>query len=237
MLALLLLACNPDPGELDQTVGYRDGTDDGPTSGERGSVKISEVMWAGSVTNDGTYDASDIFIELRNESARPVRVTGWQIRLSGTVDKTFIIPPPTEFAGLEDGLIPVGAHVFIATKTTGCFPSPDFLIPTLEIPFGDPFRLTLRDADERLIEPIGNEYVPPFAGGYDYVRARSMERVQLMFGGAGMEPSSWHFYTPTEVDVPNNTGIAEGCQDNTLASPGMPNSPDYSGAYSTGSFE
>lgn len=237
MLWLFLFACNPDPGELDQTVGYRDGSDDGPTSGERGSVKITEVLWSGSVTNAGDHDATDVFIEIRNESARPVRLTGWQIELTGSIARTYTIPAPTEFSGLEDDLVQVGEHVFIATKTTGCFPEPDFLIPELVLPEGDPFELTLRDADERLIEPIGSEYAPPFAGGYDLVRTRSMERVELMFGGAGREPSSWHFYTPSEVDVPNNIHVAEGCQEYTLASPGMANSPDYSGAYSTGSFE
>ena len=237
MLWLFFFACNPDPGELDQTVGYRDGSDDGPTSGERGTVKITEVLWAGSVTNDGTHDLGDVFIELRNESARPIRLTDWQIELTGAIERTFTIPPPTEFSGLEDDLVQVGEHVFIATKTSGCFPAPDFLIPDLVLPHGDAFQLTLRDADERLIEPVGSEYAPAFAGGYDLVRARSMERVELMFGGSGMEPSSWHFYTPSEVDVPNNTQIAEGCQEYTLASPGLPNSPDYSGAYSTGSFE
>ncbi|MFT4978989.1 MAG: hypothetical protein ACI8S6_004899 [Myxococcota bacterium] len=236
-LMFLFLACNPDPGELDQTVGYRDGSDDGPTSGERGSVKISEILWSGSVTNDGTHDSSDVFIEIRNESARPIRITDWQLTVSGAREQTYLIPDPVDESGLEDGFIEVGQHVFIATKTTGCFPAPHFLIPELELPYGDGFRLTLRDADERLIEPVGSEDAPTFAGGYDYVRSRSMERVELMFGGAGSEPSSWHYYTPAEVDVPNNTFVAEGCQDNTLASPGLPNSPDYSGAYSTGSFE
>lgn len=237
VFALGLMACNPDPGELTQTVGYRDGTDDGATSGERGTVKISEILWSGSVTNDGTHDPTDIFIELRNESARPVRLTNWQLQVSGTDTVTFLIPEPTEFSELEDGLVNVGEHVYIATKTTGCFPAPDFIIEDLALPFGDPFRVTLRDSDERLIELAGNREAPPFAGGYDYVRSRSMEKVELMFGGNGSEPSSWHFYTPAEVDVPNNTRIAEGCQENTLASPGLPNSPDYSGAYSTGSFE
>ena len=225
----LILACNPDPGELTQTIGYRDGTDGGTSSGERGSVKISEVLWSGTVRADGTYDATDQFIELRNESMRTVNVTGWQIEIDAGIERTIIIP--------EMAPIPVGQHVFLATKNTGCFPTPDAVIPDLQLQYGEPLRLTLVDSDERLIEPIGNTGSPPYAGGYDLVRSRSMERVELMFGGSGMEPGSWHYYTPAEVDVPNNDRIAGDCQAYTLASPGRPNSPDYSGAYSTGSFE
>jgi len=228
-MLLLLLGCNPDPGDPTQTIGYRDGTDTATSSGERGSVKISEVMWAGSVSSDGTHDPTDQFIELRNESARPVNLTGWQLEVDAGVQVTVILP--------ELPLIEVGEHIFLATKNTGCFPAPDALLPELNLQYGEPFRITLVDSDERLIEPVGNSGSPPYAGGYDLVRSRSMERVELMFGGSGMEPGSWHYYTPAEVDVPNNDRIAADCQGLTLASPGRPNSPDYSGAYSTGSFE
>lgn len=233
----LAIACNPDPLADDpilRDVGYRDGADGGTTSGERGTVIISEVLWSGSVRDDGTYDPDDIFIELRNESARPVNVENWLIELEvmGQDTVTYVLP-----ALAPDPFIDVGAHAFITAKTTGCFPAPNAILPNLSLPFGDPFRLTLRDSDERLIEPIGSAHHPPFAGGYDLVRSRSMERVELMFGGQGSDPSSWHFYTPAEVDVPNNEFIAADCRAGTLASPGFPNSPDYSGAYSTGSFE
>lgn len=229
LLLLGVVGCNPDPGELSQTVGYRDGADSGTTSGERGTVLITEILWSGSVTNTGEHDPSDVFIEIRNQSDGPVNITGWQLEVEGAQTRTFILPELAPFA--------VGEHVFIATKTIGCFPAPDALLPELSFPYGDPLQVTLRDADERLIEPVGSDEAPPFAGGYDLVRSRSMERVELMFGGAGTDPSSWHFYTPAEVDVPNNGNIAPGCQQNTLASPGQANSPDYSGAYATGSFE
>ena len=228
-MLLLLLACNPDPGEMDETIAYRDNADSGTTSGERGTIRITEVLWSGSVTDEGVYDDTDLFIELRNESARSVNLSGWQIAVDAGVEVTWVLPelPP----------VPVGAHVFIATKDTGCFPSPDAVMPELALQYGEPFRMVLKDYDERLIEYAGGTDTPPFAGGYDRVRSRSMERVELMFGGSGTEPSSWHFYTPAEVDVPNNDRIAEGCRGHTLASPGRANSPDYSGAYSTGSFE
>ncbi len=153
----------------------------------------------------------------------------WQLRIDAGAEVTLIIP--------ELPAIPVGEHILLAAKDTGCFPQPDGLLEGLSLQYGEPFRITLLDADEHLIEPIGGTGAPPLAGGYDLVRSRSMERVELMFGGSGMEPGSWHYYTPAEVDVPNNDRIAADCQALTLASPGRPNSPDYSGAYSTGSFE
>jgi len=228
-MIILLFACNPDPGETTQTIGYRDGTDGETTSGERGTVRISEVLWSGSVTSDGTHYPDDQFIELRNESVRAANVTGWQLEINSGTIRTLIIP--------EMEPIPVGEHVLLATTNTGCFPAPDALLPDLNLQYGEPFKITLVDSDERLIEPVGGTGSPPYAGGYDLVRSRSMERVELMFGGSGMEPGSWHYYTPVEVDVINNDRIAADCQTFTLASPGRPNSPDYSGAYSTGSFE
>lgn len=227
-----LWACNPAPPAPDEGVDYRVGDNEvGETSsGERGSIKMSEVLWSGSVGPDGVRDQSDVFIELRNESARAVNVSGWQITISGVVEKTWVLPE-------TDRLIGVGEHVLVAAKDTGCFPEPDFLIPDLALPDGDPFRLTLRDRDERLIEPIGNRELPPYAGGWDLVDSRSMERTELMFGGNGSEPQMWHYYTNAQTDAPNNTEIREDCRAHTLASPGKPNSPDYSGAYSTGSFE
>jgi len=227
---LLLVACGGDPGELRQQVGYRDGGDGGANSGERGTVKVSEILWTGSVTNDGVWDKSDIFVELRNEGMRPMNLSGWQLEVSGDLTKTWLIPD-------SDTIIEVGEHLVIATKDTGCFPEVDYFLPDLELPYNAPFRITLVDADERLIEPAGSRDMPPFAGGYDGRVARSMEKIEIMFGGRGTEPHAWHYYTDAPVDVPNNDKIAAHCAEATLASPGRANSPDYSGAYASGSFE
>ena len=233
-LALALAACNPDPGELDQQVGYRapgPNAPEDPNSGERGSVKISEILWSGTVRNDGTWDPTDVFIEIRNEGDRPMNLSRWFLVVEGTAERTYRIPSTTR-------TLDVGQHGFVATRADGgCLLDPDWVIPDLWLPQGDPFRVTLLDADERLIEPAGSRSMPPFAGGYDLHSSRSMERVELMFGGQGTEPQSWHFYNKGEVDVPNNDRIAEDCRARTLASPGRPNSPDYSGAFANGSLE
>lgn len=231
MWLLPLLACNSAPDAPTEQVGYRDGLVDGePNSGERGSVKISEVLWSGSVDDDGDWDPTDVFVELRNEGSRNINVSGWRLQLEGGHADTWILPK----SALE---IPVDGHVFIASKDSGCFPNPDLVVPGLAFTYGDPFELTLLDADERLVEPVGNQDAPPFAGGFDGRLSRSMERIQLMFGGEGGFPHSWHFYAEGEVDVPNDVNIAENCREHTRASPGRANSPDYSGAFSVGSFE
>jgi hypothetical protein len=246
------LGCNADPGELTQTVDYRDGSDGGATSGERGTVKITEVLWSGSVTGTGddrAWDPADVFVELRNEGARDVNISGWRLELEGTIDKIWVLPD-TE---LQLG---VGQQLFIAAKTSGCFPGADLVLPELKFATGDNFRLTLYDADERLMEPAGSRDMPPLAGGYDFVTSRSMERINLMFGGDGGQPQAWHHYNeydcPNDViaadpeanvglncfeDIPNNDRVATACREHTLASPGRPNSPDYSGAYASGGFE
>lgn len=230
LVGLVLVAgCNTDPrDQMEQVVTYRAGVD-GPTSGERGTVKITEILWSGSVTNDGAWDRTDVFFEIRNEGNRPVNLRDWRIELEGAMMLSWRIP--------GDLVVQVADHVFIAAKDTGCFPTPDAIIPNLQFPLGDPFRLTLLDADEHLIEPAGDRFKLPFAGGYDLVQSRSMEKVELMFGGRGDQPASWHYYTEAPVSVPNNDRIAPDCQRNTLASPGRPNSPDYSGAYASGGLD
>jgi hypothetical protein len=245
-LWLLAAACLPD--EPDQGVGYRDGSDGGPTSGERGTVKITEILWSGSVAEDGTWDVTDQFIELRNEGARAVNLSGWRLDLSGVADAEWRIPT-------SDFILEVGQQAIIATKSTGCFPNATWVLPQLKLPFGDRFALTLKDADERLMEGAGDRDQPPFVGGYDLVSSRSMERTQLIFGGDGNRSQSWHYYNLKACAagvigddperrglscfeaIPNNDLMAPGCREHTLASPGRPNSPDYSGAFANGSFE
>ena len=225
-----LSACNPDPGHPEQGVAYRDGQDGSAHSGERGNIIVSEVLWSGTVTNDGVWDKTDVFVELRNEGSRPVNLSGWVLMMEGGVDRTWTLPE----VSFE---LEVGAHAFIAAKDSGCLINPDILLPGLTFPTGDPFRLTLKDKDEHLIEKAGSKSQPPFAGGYDLVTSRSMERAEVMFGARGTQPHIWHYWTDEPVDIPNNVNIAASCQELTGASPGRANSPDYSGAFAAGGFE
>lgn len=229
LAATLLIGCNRTPPEPDEGVRYRPPGEDVQT-GERGTVNISEIFWSGSVDGDGNRDITDVFIEFRNEGSFPVSLTGWRIVQEGAIHRTYRVP-----AG--GPVLDVGEHGFVAAKDSGCFPAPDWVIPDLDLARGDAVEITLRDNDEHLIESAGSDDAPPYAGGYDGVRSRSMEATELMFGGQGTEPQMWHFYTPAGVDVPNNDRVAEGCRSHTLASPGRANSPDYSGAYASGSLE
>ncbi|MCB9677563.1 MAG: hypothetical protein H6737_20825 [Alphaproteobacteria bacterium] len=231
-----LVACNPDPGHPEEQVGYRDGVD-GPNSGERGTVKITEIGWAGSVRNDGTWDPKDVFVEIRNEGNRPMRLTDWRIEMEGVTNITWRIPEHPNPINVGDYLLITAIPHEADDADSSCFMNADVVIDDMYFGMGDPFRLTLLDADERLIEPAGDRYMPPFAGVYDGQVTRSMEKVELIFGGRGSEPQSWHHYTIADVDVPNNTNIAERCRQRTLASPRRPNSPDYSGAFAAGAFD
>jgi hypothetical protein len=94
-------------------------------------------------------------------------------------------------------------------------------------------KVELRDHDRRLMEDGGSTTQRVFTGGYDGVTVRSMERVQLIFGNRGSNSRNWHAYSDdTGFDT-----IAEGYRQYTLASPGVANSPDYSGNASSGAFE
>ena len=119
---LLLAACSAAP-VASQGVEYRDGLAPGdPNSGERGTVRISEVLWSGTV--DGEWDPTDVFVEIRNEGNRSMNLSGWQLVLTGARQQTWILPQ-------SDLEVPVGQHVFAAAKTSGCFPEPDWVVPGL----------------------------------------------------------------------------------------------------------
>ena len=231
-VAVGLAGC-PAPEDQALEVGYRDATTPGGTTGERGNVKIAELLWSGSVkeTDDGVvYDPDDVFIELRNEGARPLNMSGWYLEVRGAQVRSYRLPD-------IDRELLVGEQLFIAAKTDGCFPEPDMVIEGLTLPRNDWFDVTLRDVDERLINGAGSRYHPPFAGGYDLVMSRSMEMANIMFGARGNQPHAFHHYTNAEVDVPNNTEMLAECRRFTGASPGKPNSPDYSGSFAAGAFE
>jgi hypothetical protein len=233
-LLLLTLAACPAPNEPVLQVGYRSPLDPGGDNGERGTVKVNEILWSGSIreNSDGSvsWDPTDIFIEVRNEGPRPLNLSGWRLHMTGVRAEGFRFPE-------SDFVLGVAQEAYVAAKTSGCFPEPDWVIDGLRLPLGDAFEVTLLDVDERLIEVAGHRDRPPYAGGYDLVVSRSMEMNNMMFGARGSMPHAWHHYTDAEVDTPNNTRIDPECRRYTLASPGLPNSPDYSGAFASGAFD
>ncbi len=241
--AAVWFGCHPfdisDPGESDEQVLFRWDVDDAPSSAERGSLHISEINWAGSVDDDGNYDPDDVFIEIRNEFHRPVNLSGWRLNLDGDYKRSLRLPD------FDDPLMP-NDQIVIAAKEDGAFgEAADVVDDRLQLG-KRAVRVELRDADRRLVEPAGSAEDRPFAGGYDLVTVRSMERSQSLFDNIGSLDRSWHANTDdvarddVEVDgerVDPQKNIAEGYRENTLASPGVENSPDYAGATAGGQFE
>lgn len=231
-VALALVACdNADPGTPYSNPQYRGVQPGECSSGERGNMMINEVHFAGSVTDDGVYDADDIFIELWNRNPRPINVSNWRIQIYGqtegyTEDQGFLIPEVEE-------AIPPNGYFVIAKKRDGAFAEvADVFIEEMEL--GKSYvEVDLRDCDFKLMENAGSTDVRVFSGGYDRVTARSMERAQLIFANRGGNSINWHAYSENE----GHPNIAEGWRERTLASPGIANSPDYSGAAATGNFE
>jgi len=244
-----------DPNGHEQQVGYRTGTrDDGYTSnGERGNVNITEVMWAGSISDDGVHDPDDIFIELQNKHPRPIHLTGWQLTVrAGHHSDGLFHESRSERSSVTHTLparaggqiIEPNEFVIIAARADGAWQDPDFVVPELRLADA-PFAITLRDRDERLIDGAGDERKLPFAGAMDGVTARSMERIQLIFNNRGNRDGSWHTYSLNDFDQEERKAlhdslrvrVREGYKSYSLATPGHPNSPDYSGYISSGSFE
>ena len=220
-----LTGCNADPGQSEMTPLYRPPGFEGTTSGERGSVMINEVNFAGSVTNGGTHDWDDIFIELQNKSERPVDLTGWRLYVRGGHSETYRIP--------ESEPVQPNDYFVIAAKEDGAFGEvADVVMEELEMGRRHIW-LELKDRDKRLMGVVGSHDHRVFAGGWDTVSVRTMERVQLIFLNSGTSSRSWHAYSA-------NSGfetIADGYRKHTLGSPGAANSTDYSGSTSSGSFE
>lgn len=259
IVALLCGGCETEvsPDGRNESVGYRTGTsaDDYRSNGERGNVAITEIHWAGSVRNsDGKYDPQDVFIELQNKHPRPIHLTGWILTIeaghhseglkhpsswSAKSKISYVLPARRNGQSVE-----TNGYVVIAAKADGAFSGADYIIEDLVIPKG-PIELTLQDLDERLIDHVGDDRKLPFAGAWDGYTARSMERIQLIFNNRGDRDAAWHTYSLNAFDRGRRGEWHQELRqylnpdfaDRTMATPGMPNSPDYSGNTSSGSFE
>jgi hypothetical protein len=226
-IVALLAGCIAEPPPNDRSVGYRSVEEGEPSSGERGNMTLNEMNFAGSVKDDGTYDPDDVFIELWNRHPRPINISRWHVIVEGDVIRTLRLPTITD-------PIPPNGFFVIAAKADGAFgASADLIVPELQLGKGYNY-IEIRDNDLRLMENAGSLGERVFAGGYDLVRARSMERNQVIFANIGSNGRNWHAYSMSETYKPT---VAEGYQKYTMASPGVANSPDYSGFSSGGSVD
>lgn len=233
-LAIALFACFgmgcEDPGDPETTPQYRSIDPDDPsasTSGERGNLMITEIGWAGSVDNEGNWDPDDVFIEIQNRNPRPINMSNWRLIVEGDHIQTYRIPTLDEPLQPNDFLV-------IAAKKDGAFGEvADTIIEDLKL--GKTYvHIELRDVDRRLNEGAGSNSERVFTGGYDTYATRSMERVQVIFGNRGGDSRNWHAYSQNSVVEGT---VAKGWEERTFASPGIANSPDYSGSSSAGGFE
>ena len=261
LLALCVTtACNTvlEPDGRGEQTGYRSGTsaDDYRSNGERGNISITEIFWTGSVreTSSGIeHDPGDVFIELQNKHPRPIFLTGWLLKIEAghaneglhlpsrryRSEQTFVLPE----SRTGEPLYP-NEYAIVAAKNTGAFPNADFIIDDFRVPDG-PFEITLRDLDERLIDHVGDDRKPPFAGAWDGITSRSMERIQLIFNNRGGRDEAWHSYSLNDFDEGDRAAFHQRLRVNigpeyrrrTFATPGLPNSPDYSGNTSAGDFQ
>ena len=226
-LALAITACE-DPGVPEIIPFYRpvSANGEGASQGDRGNLQISEINFGGSVNDDGVLDADDIFIELWNKHPHALNISGWRITVDGDFNASYRIPTVKT-------VIPINGYFVIAAKDDGAFADiADVFIPDLRLG-KKKVRIEIRDIDKVLIEDGGSTTTRAFAGGYDGVTVRSMERVSLVFGNRGSNGVNWHAYSE---DTSEPT-IAKGYRKFTLSSPGVANTKDYSGNASSGNFE
>lgn len=219
-----------DPGTSEEQVLYRWETDNEPTTGERGAMLVNEIGWAGSVSDDGVYDPDDVFIELLNKNPRPVNVSRWNVEIGGDYEYSFRLPE------MAEPILP-NEFVVIAAKPDGAFgQDADIIVEELRLGKRAVY-VGLRDADRRLMDSGGSREEHIFAGSYDLVTTRSMERTQVLFGNRGNQDRAWTANIDDVMGTGGDREIAEGWRQHTMASPGAANSADYSGSTTSGGFE
>ena len=219
-----------DPGDSEEQVLYRWETDGEPTTGERGNMVVNEIGWAGSISDEGVYDPDDVFIELLNKNPRPVNVSRWNVEIGGDYEFSFRIPEMAEPLQPNDYLV-------IAAKADGAFGEhADLIVENLRLGKRSVY-VGIRDADRRLMDSGGSHDEHSFAGSYDLVTTRSMERTQVLFGNRGNQDRAWTANIDDVMGTGADREIAEGWRQFTMASPGAANSADYTGSTTSGGFE
>ncbi len=221
---------------------------------KRGCLIVTEVNWAGSMTNGGVYDPDDDFIEVNNRDCnKPVDLTGWEFVMDGDVVRTFVVPEAP--SGKSNIIQPAELRVLIA-KENGAFRANSsngydpIVMSDLKLP-EESWTIETFTAEHFLIEnAFNNREGKPLAGGTDGFTVRSMERTDDNFDEEGTSVTSWHSYTPCNEASPDGTALLMGTQcgttgtvdldigetginvnsnyaNRTFASPGTANTPQY----------
>lgn len=177
-------------------------------------------------------------VPTRQEYLLPKRVNGQPVE-------------PSEFVVIAASRTGAFGEIDCAQAPEGVRKSPDgrcwladYYIEDLRLD-NAPFEIVLQDSDERLIDQAGDRRKRPFAGSWDLVSARSMERVQIIFNNRGNRDQGWHTYSLNHWEEGEKGALHKDLRrfvhpdylTHTYATPGMPNSPDYSGFVSSGDFQ
>ena len=220
---------------------------------KRGCAEIREVNWAGSMKNDGTYDADDDFIEIQNTDCnKPIDIADWRIELTGDVKRIYYVPK------VGNTTVQPGKFAVIIAKAGGAFRdqgNADYtpvVLEGLSIPERN-WSITTRTAENFLMESGINTTEAddaqsrnfPLSGSVDGFTTRSMERTEDQFEEEGGSVSTWHASTPCNETSPSQitTLYGTGCgagqigvsgryvhpdySQRTFATPGEKNTPDY----------
>jgi hypothetical protein len=161
----------------------------------RGEVYVSEIHWAGSIDNQGQKDDPlDCFIEIHNNAPVPLNLSGWCIRISGSVERLIIIPRGGAIGG-GDFIVRSGGYLTIGRHTNGAFDHLDVIMPDFAIPTS-PFTIRVQDPGGRTSDTVDFEqrsYLP-VGTALPLVR-RSAVRTENFFGGDdGGSYDSWEEY-------------------------------------------
>lgn len=197
---------------------YRVGTH--PTRGVGGEqaawheVVINEINWAGSLTDSGSKNWTDKFVELKNLTGRRINISGWQIvgvTKKNSNDKgyiAFIIP--------ENSWIEAGGHYVVyqsLDSSAFTFSSSAAEFTYLYLHHSDDQNyvdLTLKDTHQNIIDRAGNSLVAPFAGSQSDTLFASMFRT----GDDGTQSGSW------STTAAANQYVQDGYTTKTHATPG-----------------
>lgn len=181
------------------------------------SVAINEVMWMGSYQGT-TSHTSDEWVELRNTTANPVSIAGWQLTNVGLP----VFPAGSTVPG--DGYFLV-SHYVPSSPSSVLNVSPDWLDSSLSIS-NSCSAIVLQDASLTTIDTMGcngSDYLAGVNDATNHVR-RSMERKVVV--GDGSLASSWQ-------DSHGFVNLDSSAQDHTFATPKFVNDatvPETTGA-------
>ena len=197
---------------------------------KRGCMIIEEINWVGSLRNDGSYDADDDFLEMRNRTCnKAVDLTGWELIMEGEFNRIYIIP-----SGPNNIIQPNQLAVLI-NKRDGAFREngtyKPIVVPGMIFPHRS-FTIETRTAENFLMEnAVNNLEGEPLAGGYDGYTIRSMERTEDTFDEEGSRFASWHSSTPCNEEYASSDmllfGTGCGMADSPLGRTGINIYQDY----------